>query len=136
MVDIVEIFNEHTDTLGWNFTYGNKSNQNLLESDRISNKIYFLLDPVVRNEPPSEYGGDAGIDFSGDFMIVVKSKLDDTYTDKYKNNIKPLLDELKRFKALIDCSKYEITSWSYIDATDVLDVNTDGLVITYKIKTL
>ena len=55
---------------------------------------------------------------------------------KYELNILPLLTDLESFKDLIDCSQYEITSWVIIDAIDVLDVNTDGIVVTYTVKTL
>jgi len=166
MTDIVGVFNGYTDTLGWYFTYGNKSNQNLLQSDMINDAIYFLLDPVTRSDVPSRFGGVAKTEFTGSFMLVVKSDLDNTYdntntdemfrvsvlgdggvyeenvcnvtkkTGKYELNIKPLLNKLELLKNIIECDNYNIDNWTIIDVIDALDVNMDGLIVTYKISKL
>jgi len=144
MTDIVGIFETHCTALGWKFSYGNASNQNLLRSDKVDGEIYFLLDPVTRNIAGSEFGGDGEVTFNSSFLLVVKSNLDNVYhnqkevdktTGKYEKNIKPLLTELATFKSLVDCSDYEVEEWSIVDAINALDVNTDGLLVTFKIKT-
>ena len=134
MTDLVEILQAHATTLGWGFSYGNKSNINRLQSDSIADRIYLLLDNVTRAKEQSEFGFSNKTNFTGSFMLVVKSNLDQKFEDKYANNIKPLLDSLELLEDLIDCSDLEIVTWTAIDLVDALDANLDGLIVTYNIK--
>lgn len=145
MTDLVGIIETHCTTLGWQFSYGNKSNQNLLISDKVDGQLYLLLDPVTRNRIFGEFGGTGEVSFTGSFMLLIKSNLDNVYhnqkgvdktTGKYEKNIKPMLTNLELLEDEINCSDYVIDSWEVIDAVDALDVNTDGVVVTYNIKTL
>ena len=145
MIDFVKILEDHATTLGWQFSYGNKANQNLLISDKVSDRIYLILDPVTRVKAKSENGGIGEITFNGSFLLLVKSNLDNVYHNqknkdktegKYEKNIKPLLDGLESLESLIDCSDVQILSWSVIDAINVFDANTDGIIVTYSTKTL
>ena len=140
MNDIVSVFESQAEDLDWIFSYGNAANNNLLTSDREVDQIYLLLDPVTRKPKLSEFGGVSGYDFTGQFMLLVKSNLDNVYHNqkdqpkadgKYNKNIKPLLDEVMVLHGLFGCSDYEITNWSIIDAINVLDVNHDGVVVTF-----
>ena len=142
MNDIVGVFNSYADSLDWNFTYGNKENQNLMQSDMEDGLIYFLLDPVTRNVLTSPYGGRGATEFTGSFMLVVKSDLDNTYNGtstkvgKYEKNINPLLTKLELIKDIIECDNYTIENWSVVDVINALDVNLDGIIVTYKISKL
>lgn len=145
-VDIYDKFLTDSTTLGWKFSYGNSANKNLLASDRVSGEIYMLLDPIVRLRTFSDNGGEGITTFTGSFMLVVKSNLDQVYDNqkgqdvtngKYQQNIKPLLEtELVRLEDEINCSDYQITNWSIIDVVNALDVNTDGIIVTYGISIL
>lgn len=166
-MDIVDVFERYANSYGWRFSYGNKANQNLLQSNLIDNEIYMILDPVTRLRASSEYGGRGEQTFNGSFLLVVKSTIDqvyhnqtnqDTYRNrvvskggvlvdnecaenivlgKYIENIKPLLNtEIIKLEDDIDCSSYERLSWSIVDIVNALDVNTDGIVVTYSLKTL
>jgi len=135
--DIVEVFEGFSNDLGFTFSYGNKANQNLLQSDMIADKVYLLLDPVTRSSPSSEFGGIGVTTFSGSFLLAVKSTIDQVYEDKYDENIKPLIsNQLEDLKSLFNCDAYQITGWSYIDGINLLDINLDGLVVTYNIAIL
>ena len=142
MADIVGVFNSHVDTLGWYFTYGNKENQNLLQSDMVTDAVYFLLDPVNRNPIPSKFGGVSVVEYTGSFLLVVKSDMDNTYggdgvkVGKYELNIKPLLTKLELLKSSLQCDNYNVQAWSNTDIVNALDVNMDGLVVTYKVSKL
>ena len=144
-MDIVDYIEQEVEKLGWVFSYGNKANQNLIVSDLVDGEIYFLLDPVVESEGVSEYGGDGDMEYSGSFMILVKSDLDNVYHNqqeqdktmgKYNKNIKPLKTSLNLFKNVIDCSEYERQTWSKVEVIDEMDVNFDGLIVTYKLKSV
>lgn len=146
MTDLVDIFRGYAEGLGWLFSYGNSANRNLIVSNLIVEQKYFLLDTITRSKSNSEFGGTGEITFSGSFMLVVKSDLDNVYDNqkqqdrikgKYTKNIKPLLEtDLVLFENLVNCSQYEITSWSIVDAVNALDLNTDGVVVTFTVKTL
>lgn len=145
MTDFVGVLETHAEGLGWIFSYGNKANLNLLASDSVSGRKYLLLDPISRNKAKTAQGGDGGVTFSGTFLLLVKSDLDNVYHDqkgqaqsegRYEKNIKPLLTELESLEDLIDCSEYEITSWQILDAINALDVNLDGVIVTFTVKIL
>ena len=134
MTDLVGIFESYSDSLGWQFTYGNAANNNLLQTDLETNNIYFMLDPLTRVKNKSEYGGLIDTTFSSSFMLIKMSDLDEVYPNKYEKNIKPLLLLLESFEDLVDCSDYQIINWSVIDAIDVLDGNMDGVIVTFSLK--
>ena len=145
MTDLVGILETHSTSLDWKFSYGNKSNQNLLRSDLLTGKKYFLLDPIKRVKTKSEFGGTGIITFSGSFMLLVKSNLDMVYhnqkdvapsSGRYESNIEPLLTQLETFEDILDCSTYEIKSWEIIDVINQLDANLDGIIVTFSISTL
>lgn len=145
MTDLVGVLEDYAVGLGWLFSYGNADNNNLLKSDRIADQIYLLLDPVTRVKAKSEYGGTGEIAFNGQFLLVVKSNLDNNYhnqkgqdktTGKYEKNIKPLLDSLEFLENIIDCSDYQIQTWSVVDIINALDANTDGVIVTYSLTIL
>ena len=143
MTDLVGVLETFSDELTWALSYGNAANNNLLTSDKVAGKIYFLLDPITRVKTSSEFGGGNEWTFSGNFMLVQKSNLDRNYhkqknpsaqAGKYLTTIEPLLTSLELMESKIQCSNYEITAWSVIDAINALDVNMDGLVVTFTIK--
>lgn len=145
-LDLYDEFTVHTQTLGWTFSYGNASNQNLLSSSLNDSEIYLLLDTITRVRLFSEFGGEGEQTFSGSFMLLIKSNLDNVYDSqrnqdpangKYQKNIKPLLDvEIVKLEDEINCSQFEIKKWEIVDAIDVLDVNLDGIVVTYELTVL
>lgn len=144
-MDIVDYIEQEVEKLGWVFSYGNKANQNLLVSTIQEDETYFLLDIVQESESVSEFGGDGDVEYSGTFMILVKSDLDNVYhtqqgqdkaKGRYNKNIKPLKTKLNLFKYVIDCSDYERQLWQTLEVINELDVNFDGLIVTYKFKKL
>jgi len=144
-MDIVDYIEEEVEKLGWIFSYGNKANQNLILSTLTEGEIYFLLDVVKEAELPSEFSGIGATEYSGTFMIIVKSDLDNVYhtqqgqkkaEGRYNKNIKPLKTSLNLFREVIDCSDYERLAWEKIEVINELDVNFDGLSVVYKFKKL
>lgn len=168
-IDIVALFEKYSYELNWKFSYGNKANQNLLDSNFDAEQVYMLLDPVNRTRTFNEYGGSDIQAFSGSFLLVVKSTMDLTYHNqteeeafvnrtalldgsftvtntcievipkpgKYELNIKPMLNvQLPLIEDKLNCSEYEIKSWSIVDVVDLFDVNVDGVVVTYNVSVL
>jgi len=145
-MDIVLYLEQEVKLLGWEFSYGNKSNLNLLEADKDIDKIYFLCDIVEASDAEvSEYGGYGAIDYKVTFMLLVQSEFEDVYfsqreteTDdgKYNKNIIPLKTQLKKLKKVFDCSVYERRSWSVIDVVNQTDINGDGLSVSTTLREL
>jgi len=142
MEDIVKYFYDFTQTENWTFSYGNRVNQNLLQSDLVSDKVYLLLDPVRRLKSFSEFGGSGYVSFEGSFLLVIKSNIDELYFEtltsgKYGKNIKPMLESyLPKLENELNCSDYRIDSWVVTDVTDIFDINLDGIIVNYKISIL
>lgn len=86
-MDIVEVLEIHAVSLGWRFSYGNKANQNLLQSDLVDDRIYLVLDPVKRLYGSSEFGGDGEVTFTSRFFLVVKSTIDQTYHNQTNEEV-------------------------------------------------
>mgnify|MGYP003670900834 CR=1 FL=1 len=142
--DGVEVFEERATNLGWTFSYGNKANQNLIQGDLVTDKIYLLLDPVKRTRVFSEFGGTGTTSFSGSFLLLKKSTIDQQYYEgqgteagKYKENIKPLLQtEIPKLENVLNCEDYKVNEWSIVDVVDIFDFNADGIIVTYNISIL
>jgi len=143
-MDIVKFIQTEAILLGWKFSYGNEANNNLIESTKEIDTIYLMLDPVITDEPDtSEFGGDGDISHTIRFMLLVQSDLDNVYFEqkegeedkgKYIKNILPLKTELKFFKDVIDCSRFERTGWRILEVIDVKGANFDGLILTTVLK--
>jgi len=143
MLDIVSIIQEKAESLGYKFDYGKKDWINLLRSDVEVGRIYFLLDPVKINPEKTKFGGFGKISCKGDFLIAVKSNLDnvihqqknqDKENGKYLKNVRPLLEEIEKFFNLFSCDNFELIINEIVDIYNYLDVNIDGLIVTYTIK--
>lgn len=77
-LDLPQIFEQYSNKFSWRFGYGNRANNNLI-SDIKENEVYFLLDPVERVPRFSEYGGNTETVFNGNFMLLVRSTIDNNY---------------------------------------------------------
>lgn len=144
MDDIVRIFEAYFTAKDIIYHYGQKANLNLLAyaTDFRDLQPYFLHNKNKRITNFSRYGGVKGYTFTGDAFLVVKSSPDMPYykektdfrnVNKYETNIEPLLEFFNNFTKSNYCSDLEIKEWSAIDVIDLLDVNFDGLYITYSI---
>jgi hypothetical protein len=142
--DLVEILEQHSATLNWIFSYGNKANQNLMQATLVPNKIYLILDPVKRKRAFSEFGGTGDTTFTGSFLLLRASTIDQMYYEgqgtergKYKENIRGILGfYLESLEAILNCGDLKINDWSIVDIVDVFDFNADGVVVTYNISVL
>lgn len=144
MIDIVTYFEEKAESLGIVFDYGTKSMNNLLGSDNITGEVFLLLSsPTKWKRDPSNYGALGKQTINSSFLFVVKSNFDNVIYNqrgsesdkgKYKKNVLPLIDKLDDFKKLLDCSLFTVEFWEAIDAYNLLDTNTDGLVVTFILK--
>lgn len=123
---------------GWRFVHARRDYQNLTDALAFVNdsvggyglgETIFFLDPVICDGTTTD-----GISYSGNFMVLTKSDMDDTYENKYTKYIEPLKEVLfGSFKNNLRCS-FEIKQWRAIEVINVFDINADGLSIQFNIK--
>lgn len=143
MRDFVRVLQEYCNANSIKFEYGNKANLNLLSSDLLIDKVYCLLDPVKRISIKNKIGNKIiGHTFVGNFMLLKKSTPDMPYftevgnselRSKYVLNIEPLLNLAVKIQNNFICSEIEINQFETIDAVDILDINKDGIVVSFNI---
>lgn len=145
MQDITRIFESYCNDNGIGYHYGDRVSLNLLRDKKTpANKPYFLHNKNTRNFLTGSFGS-RGVNFVGDFFLVVRSSLDMPYfkevndrrgdnVNKYERNIEPLLDLVEKFLKSSYCADLTINSFSAVDAVNILDTNFDGLYINYSIN--
>ncbi|MBE99328.1 hypothetical protein [Flavobacterium coralii] len=145
MSDIVRIFETVASEKGYEYHYGKKAALNLLGGSLDADKTYLLHEFTNRKSNYNSSGtAITGITYEGKMFLVKQSNLDQQYfqergeqdSSKYNVNIEPLLDEFKAIGNMLACSGYEVMQWDNIDVTDALDVNMDGILISYKVKVI
>lgn len=123
---------------GWRFIHARRDYQNLadalafvedsVEGFGIDETIMFL-DPVVCDGTATD-----GIIYSGNFMVLTRSDVDDTYDNKYNKYIQPLKDIIfGSFKNNVRCD-FEVKQWKAIEVINVFDINADGLSVQFNLK--
>lgn len=135
MTDLVEIFRNTTEALGWVFQYGRSDFHNLTETDgQDDSKWYFFLDPITTDNSNSQK-----LVSSGHFMLLSKSDIDENYDGsgndgKFKSNILPKKLYLQNeFRDLLECGNLEINRSSMTDIINFFDDNLDGVLIAFTI---
>ena len=119
---------------GYIFFYGRRDFQNLL-NELEGEQTYLFLDPVQTSTDFDDYGNAEGQTFTGSFMLLKSSKLDEGYEERYLTDIKPLIDsQLKLVEESFACSDYIIESWTTTEIINLFDYNFDGVVVKYSVS--
>jgi len=118
----------------WVFKYARRDFANLL-SQAEGNNTYLFLDPVQTSTDFDDYGNAEGQTFTGSFMLLKSSKLDEGYEERYLTDIKPLIDsQLKLVEESFACSDYIIESWTTTEIVNLFDYNFNGVVVKYLVS--
>lgn len=118
----------------WVFEYGRRDFQNLY-NDVDRNQIHLFCDPIATNTTFNEYNIAEKINYSGSFLLLIDSDVDEDYQTKYINHLKPMFDDsLKLIQSQIRCEDLNIENWQSTEAINIFDQNLDGLIITYSIS--
>lgn len=142
MIDIVRIFQDYAEGKGQVYLYGRKNVLNLIDqaNDLQPDKVYFLHEFREGTSVKGDKIGTKGMKYNGKFFLVKQSDLDqeffnsdETEDTKYKVNIEPLLEAFDSLSNFYSCSLLDVELLKFIDVTDVLDANMDGLLITYTV---
>ena len=114
------------------FEYSRTDYQNLYDGMEY-NKIHLFVDPITIDSKFSDTGFEIKT-FSGKLMILVSSDVDESYSDKYNNHIKPLVDSaLELLKDSLLCSEFNINKFQSVEVINLFDVNLDGVLVNYNI---
>lgn len=143
MRDFTRILQDYCNDNNISYHYGRMSNLNLLRSDLIDGQIYLLHEASPRRAIMNTTNTQIDrFEFVGKFFLVVKSNLDQHYFNekqgnepesKYTANIEPLLNLFTGLGNYFGCTDLEINQWECIDVVNVLDVNKDGVLVTYNV---
>ena len=141
MTDVVDIFQKYSDAKSYTYHYGRKNVINLFGQgfnwSGNDTDIYFM----------HEFRKGTRIDnntmsYTGNFYLVKHSTLNKNFYQevgtkaegKYENNIKPLIQAFREIESYYFCSDLDIKSLSFIDVTDLLDANLDGIKVDYTVQ--
>lgn len=116
----------------WKFEYSRSDYQNLYDGMEIS-KIHLFVDPITIDSQFSDTGHETKT-YTGKFMLLVSSDIDEDYLIKYVDHIKPLItDSTQIIKDSLLCSDYEINKFQTVEVINLFDVNLDGILVNYSI---
>lgn len=137
---IVQVLETIANDLGWTFSYGSGSWQNLndyaYDADKEEQQVRSLLFFVDREKNFNEDGAELPEkEYSGELWVVVSSQLDDvSYDEKFKDRIFPLLAaETDKLAAALPCD-WSWINWKMTEIHNELDANVDGWKIRFTVK--
>lgn len=118
----------------YGFTYARKDFQNLHDVVETVNPHIFL-DPVQTDKAFGEYNQVERKTYTGSFMILLSSDIDEDYDTRYQTYIKPLIDTaLGTISTAISCDEsLQLTNWRETEVINVFDYNMDGILVTYTV---
>jgi hypothetical protein len=132
---IISFFKQFCTAKGFSYHYGNQAVLNLIDSENefTGDKVYFLHDLNRESMVPNRYGRLERVTHTGGFMLVVPSDMDDTFKNKYSNNIEPLRTHLVELLRDIGCSSFIVDRFDLLPIYDAKDINFDGWAVNYQI---
>jgi hypothetical protein len=132
-----DLLKEVATAQSWEFIYARDDHKNLFDEIEDKSKTYLFLDPVIRDEIDNDAGELEEVVYSGAFMLVLSSDLDEkTYDDRYQDYIKGLIQTNNTaIKDSLKCkSEISVTQWRTVEVINALDYNFDGLIVSYTVK--
>jgi len=122
---------------GWGVVYARRDYQNLQDIlDRINSEAenyaegetFLFVDPMQRKRHSTGYT------YSGRFMVLTNADLADDYATKYAQYIAPIIDiVMNKIPNKLRCDG-DVEQWQSIEVINALDINGDGLSVTYQWK--
>jgi len=115
----------------WKFEYSRADYQNLVDEIE-KNEIALFVDPIQIDSKFSDSGNETKT-FTGKLMLLFSSDVDESYSDKYNDYLKPLLDDnLEIIKERFACSDYQIIMFRTVEVVNLFDHNLDGVLVNYQ----
>ncbi|KIO50956.1 hypothetical protein [Flavobacterium hibernum] len=116
----------------WVFEYAPSDYQNLYNK-ATTEKVHLFIDPITIESRFSDSGNETQT-FSGYFMLLFSSDVDEEYTTKYETYIKPLITtSTQAIKDSLLCSDLQINKFQSTEVINRFDFNLDGILVNYNI---
>lgn len=129
-----DFFKDAAESNGWVFEYGRSDYQNLYNQEISGGTVHLFVDPIVIDSSFSDAGNESQT-YSGKFMMLLSSDVDEQYQDKYNDYIKPLINtSLQNFKDELVCGEMTINKFQMMEVINLFDYNLDGVLVTYSIS--
>ncbi len=122
---------------GWRFKYARRDYQNLIDATKFisdemkdagNGETVLFLDPVVRKTE------NLGVRYTGNFMVLKSSNLDENYEDRTEINIDPIVNQVMTVMVQKLKCIYDVDNWTSIEVINVFDFNADGLSVNFNLK--
>lgn len=134
---IKDKFKQIADAKGWRFVNARRDYQNLIDATNfVADEVegYEVGETVLFLDPVITKSENNGLRFTGNFMVLTKSDLDDTYEGKQEKYIDPLIEILmQQTYHNLQC-QFDVDQWKSIEVINVFDFNADGLSINFNLK--
>lgn len=119
---------------GWVFEYARTDYQNLYNENISGGTIHLFVDPIITDSSFSDTGSEDKKSYSGKFMMLLSSDMDESYNDKYNNYVRPLINgALQILKDDLGCSEFDINKFQVLEVINLLDFNFDGVLVNYSL---
>lgn len=116
----------------WVFEYSRADYQNLYDG-MANDKIHLFVDPIVIDSSFSDSGNETKT-YSGKFMLLLSSNVDEDYATRYTTYIKPLIDNgTQLIKDNFSCGEFQINKFQTVEVINLFDNNLDGILVNYSV---
>lgn len=136
-MDVKEVLKNLALGYGWRFEYARRDYQNLIDATNfVADTIegYGVGETVLFLDPIQRSGKSNDVTYQGNFMILTKSDLDDSYDGKHTKYIQPLIDIVHGGMEYKLRCEFDVNTWRSIEVVNVFDFNADGLSISFNLK--
>lgn len=139
---IVDYTEKLAASLGHIYQYGASHWQNLIDAEDDTTKPfeekkkYLLFLWHDEDDILNEHGACEGYTYTGELLLMVRSKLSDPSQEtKYQSAVKHLKEVANEVREqYLDCDGYRVKRWKKIEVYDEFDTNMDGLKISFTIE--
>lgn len=129
-----DFFKDTAESNGWVFEYGRSDYQNLYNQEISGGTIHLFVDPIVIDSTFSDAGNESQT-YTGKFMMLLSSDVDESYNDKYNDYIKPIMtNAIQTFKDELVCGEMTINKFQMMEVINLFNFNLDGVLVTYSIS--
>lgn len=141
-MDLINYTENIANGLGYTYQYGAAHWQNLIDAEDDTElpfedkKKYLLFLWHDEDDILNDYGGCEGFTYTGELLLMVRSKLSDRNQEsKYKDAVQYLKSSANGLRDLyVDCDGYQVKKFKKIEVYDEFDTNMDGLKIRFTIE--
>jgi hypothetical protein len=125
-------------TNGWKFKYARPDymqgdlggdDPNLLAEG----EVFIGLDPVETTPRFNGSGVRESEKYTGRFLIVTKSGLDENYETKFNDHITPLDTHMITIEKALACTGLTINSFKRIEGVNLFWQNCDGFIVNFEV---